>query len=145
MNYQDELTARLESARPSLTVEKSNTVTTNSIEEKLLDEISLEFEFSQYDLEENDILRTLKINDILKTYDEVFSKSDALKIFYTIARIDIITAKKLHNFLDIDAMEFKKILKLMAKSKLIFQNENSELELTLEGKSLASRLGIYIF
>lgn len=144
MNYQDELIAKLEASRPSLSVEKSNTVTTNSLEEKLLGELSLEFEFSQYDLDENDILRTLKINDILKVYGEVFIHPEALKVFYTIARVDIITAKNLHAFLELDIVLFKRILKLMAKSKLIFQNENNELELSLDGKSLAARLGIFI-
>ena len=145
MNYQDELTARLEATRPTLSVEKSNRVTTNSLEEKLLDEIEEEFEFSQYDLDENDILRTLKIVDILKSYENIFAYSDALKVFYTIAKVDIITAKRLYAFLDIDSISFKQILKLMAKSKLIFQNENNELELSLDGKSLAARLGIFIF
>lgn len=145
MNYQDELTARLEAVRPVVSSKKVNTVTTSSLQEKILSEIDDEFEFSRYDLDENDILRTLKIVDILKTYENVFAYSDALKVFYTIARVDIIKIKKLHSFLDVDVVIFKKILKLMAKSKLIFQNSENELELTLDGKSLASRLGIYIF
>ena len=145
MNYQDELATRLEAIRPILSQEKLNTVTTYSLEEKLLNEINDEFEFSQYDLDENDILRTLKINDILKVYGEAFGHPESLKLYYTIAKVDIITAKNLHIFLDIDVVAFKKILKLMAKSKLIFQNENNELELSLEGKSLATRLGIFIF
>ena len=145
MNYQDELIAKLEATRPNMVVKKSNTVTTNSLEEKLLNEIANEFEFSQYDLEENDILRTLKINDILKTYDKVFLHPEALRVFYTIARVDIITAQNLHIFLEIDVTLFKKLLQLMGKFKLIFQNENNELELTLEGKSLADRLGIFVF
>lgn len=82
MNYQDELIAKLEATRPDLSVEKSNTVTTNSLEEKLLGELSLEFELSQYDLDENDILRTFKINDMLKVYAEVFIHPEALKVFY---------------------------------------------------------------
>lgn len=145
MNYQDELTAKLEAARPTFSVEKSNTVTTTSLEEKLLAEIGDEFEFSQYDLDESDILRTLKIIDILNAYEDVFSYKDSLKVFYTIARVDIITIKKLHTFLEIDVATYKKILKSMSTAKLIFQNENNELELSLDGKSLASRLGIYVF
>ena len=145
MNYQDELTARLEAVRPVISENKSNKVTSVSLEEKLLNEISDEFEFSQYDLDESDILRTLKIVNILKTYEVVFAHSDALKIFYTIAKVDIIKARNLYDFFEIDASTFKKILNLMSKSKLIFQNDDNELELTLDGKSLASRLGIYVF
>ncbi len=145
MNYQDELTAKLEAARPSLSIQKSNKVTTSSIEQKLLSELEEEYEFSQYDLEESDILRTLKILSILKPYEKVFGYSDALKVFYTIARVEIITAKSLHSFLGMDAKLLKKILHQMAKQKLLFQNNDNELELTLEGKSLADRLGIYIF
>lgn len=145
MNYQDELIAKLEAVRPNLSEKDTNKVTTSSLEEKLLLEISDEFEFSQYDLDENDILRTLKIIDILDNYNDVFGLPNALKIFYTIARVDIITAKKLHVFLDLDIPILKKILHRMSKAKLIFQNDDNELELTLEGKSLAQRLGMYIF
>ena len=145
MNYQDELTAKLEATRTLPKIEKNNTVSTESLEEKVLSEISEEFIFSQYDLDENDILRTLKIMDALKVYDQVFSNSEALKIFYIIARIDAIKVKTLHEFLSIDIKQFKRILQLMSKSKLIFQNEDKELELSLEGKSLAERLGVYIF
>lgn len=145
MNYQDELRARLDAIQPAKPLDDKNKVTTKSLEEKLLAEIEDEFEFSQYDLEESDVLRSLKILDILKVYDVVFRNTDALKVFYTIAKVDIITAKNLYIFLDIDMKKFKNILKLMAKEKIIFQNNDNELELTLEGKSLASRLGIYIF
>jgi len=145
MNYQEELIAKLEAVRPVASKSAVNTVTTSSLEEKLLNEIGEEFEFSQYDLDENDILRTLKIVDILKIYENVFAYSDALKVFYTIAKVDIITAKNLHAFLDIKVSIFKKILFVMAKENLIFQNKDNELELTLDGKSLSARLGLFVF
>jgi len=145
MNYQDELSARLEAVRVVPKIEKNHTVSTKTLEEKLLHELSEEFEFSQYDLDESDILRTLKIVNILSVYRDVFTHSDALQIFYTIAKLDVITAKTLYDFLSVDMKIFKIILQKMSKAKLIFQNNDKELELTLEGKSLAQRLGVYIF
>ena len=145
MNYQDELQAKLDAVRSVAQVAQNNVVSTETLEEKILLEIEDEFEFGQYDLDESDILRTLKIMDLVQPYGSLFLHSDALKIFYIIAKIDVIKVKNLHNFFPIEAQRYKKILSLMVQKKLIFQNENKELELTLEGRSLAQRLGIFIF
>jgi len=145
MNYQNELIAKLEAVRVNTTPVKKKTVTTQSLEDKLFQELEDEFEFSQYDLDENDILRTLKIMDILKTYEKVFSHPEAIKIFYVLVKLDIIKATKLFSVVEIEVKTFKIILAQMSKAELIFQNEDKELELTLNGKSLAERLGMFVF
>lgn len=145
MSYQDELLAKLAAAHATGTVENGTAVDAQSQEEKILEELDGEFAFSRYDLDESDILRTLKILDILEPYQEVFRYKSALRLFYAMARIDVITPKNLHAFAKLPASEFKTIINSMAKQKLLFQNENGELELTLEGKHLAARIGLDIF
>ncbi len=144
MNYQEELSAKLDAIHEKVTPEV-NRVDINTLEEKLLGELNGEFEFSQYDLEETDVLRTLKILDVLQAYGDVFNHSKALKVFYILCRVDVITAKNLHNFCALTAQEFKEIINAMAQHGLVFKNDTNELELTLDGKSLASRIGIDIF
>ena len=142
MSYQDELLAKLAAAHAATPVDKSIAVDTKTQEDKLLEELNGEFEFVRYDLDESDILRTLKILHILGTYQDVFRHKSALKLFYTLARVDVITPKRLHAFSRLNVSEFKTIIQAMAKSRLLLQNENGELELTMDGKSLAARIGL---
>jgi hypothetical protein len=144
MSYEEELRAKLDAVRP---VEESDehTIDVASRERQLFDELEGEFEFSSYDLEESDVLRTMKIVEILAGYNEVFAHKDALKLFYTLARIDIVTPKNLLGFMKIPTARFKTVVQAMAKHKLVFINDDGELELTLDGKSLASRIGIDIY
>ena len=144
MTYEEELRAKLDAVRPIDEV-PLNVVTTKSQEEKILDELKSEFLFGQYDLDESDILRTLKILDILKSYEQVFKHKDALKVFYILCRVDVITARNLHHFCQLELSSFKTIINAMARNKLLKKNQSQELELTLEGKSLAERMGIDIF
>lgn len=144
MTYEEELRAKLDAVNvvnePPLKI-----VTTETREEKILDELNEELFFGQYDLDESDVLRTLKILDVLKSYGALFKHEDALKVFYILCRIDAISARKLYQFCQLDVAIFKKIINTMAHYQLVMKNENQELELTLEGKSLAERIGIDIF
>ena len=144
MTYEEELRSRLDAVRPVLD-EPLNIVTIKNHEEKILEELDQEFVFGQYDLDESDVLRTLKILDILKSYDQVFKFKDALKVFYILCRVDVITARNLHRYCQLDVATFKTIINTMANAHLVMRNDSKELELTLEGKSLAERMGIDIF
>lgn len=144
MSYQEELHARLDAVRPRET-QKTQTVDTSVQEQKVLDELDREFEFAQYDLADSDIFRTLKILDILENYQDVFQYKSALRLFYVLCRVDAITAKNLHNYFKLPVSEFKTIINAMAKNNLVLINESKELELTLDGQSLASRMGIDLF
>lgn len=145
MTYEEELRAKLDAVRTLSSADNSNTVNTLTQEQKLLAELSDEFEFTRYDLDESDILRTLKILDILERHQEVFRYKSALKLFYTLARIEVIMPKNLHAFSRLPVAEFKTIIQAMVRQKLLFQNAGGELELTLDGKSLAARIGLDIF
>jgi hypothetical protein len=114
-------------------------------EQKILNELDGEFAFARYDLDESDILRTLKILDILRRYGDVFRRDGALRLFYTLARVEVILPKNLHAFSRLTAENFKGIIREFAQHKLLLQNENGELELTLDGKSLAARMGLDIY
>jgi len=145
MSYQDELLAKLAAAHAADPVDTGTAVDTESQEEKILSELDEAFEFSRYDLDESDILRTLKILNILEPYQEVFRHKGALKLFYTLARVDVVTPKRLHSFSCLGVSAFKTIIQAMAKNRLLFQNGTGELELTMDGKSLAARIGLDIF
>ncbi len=145
MSYEEELRAKLDAVRPLSDTPDDNIVDVESRERQLFDELEEEFEFASYDLEESDVLRTLKILQILEGYGEAFRHQEALKIFYTLARIDIVTPKNLLAFSRIPTAEFKAIIQAMGKKGLLFINEDGELELTMEGKSLASRIGVDIY
>lgn len=145
MNYEEELREKLDAVRPVISDDQANVVDVDSHEQKILEELDHELCFGQYDLDESDILRTLKILDILKTYDDVFKHKDALKVFYVLCRIDVITTKNLHHYCKLDLSLFKAIITSMAQSRLVMRNDCQELELTSEGKSLAERMGVDIF
>ncbi|MDH5464101.1 MAG: hypothetical protein OEW60_00650 [Thiovulaceae bacterium] len=145
MDYQKELSAKLNAVRPTEEKEVASVVDTNTLETKILDELDQDFEFGQYDLDESDILRTLKILDILNHYGKLFEFKNALKVFYILCRLDVITAQHLLSYSKLPLAEFKQIINHMAHYKLVFKNESNELELTLEGKSLASRIGVDLY
>lgn len=144
MGYQEELQARLDAVRHA-EEEKATKVDISTQEQKILDELDSEFEFAQYDLDESDILRTLKILDILQRYQEVFHYKNALKLFYVLCRVGAIRAKNLHMYMKLPADEFKAIIQALAKNNLVLINESKELELSPDGQSLASRIGIELF
>ena len=145
MNYQEELRAKLDAVRLPTEDKKGTPVDTITQEERILGELGEAFEFARYDLDESDLLRTLKIHAILAPYRDAFSHPDALRLFYTLARVDVILPKNLHAFLGIPAHEFKAIIKALARHRLLTQNDAKELELSLDGKSLAARIGLDFF
>jgi len=143
MTYQEELQAKLDAVRP--TTPAAQTLDTRSLEEQLIDEIKAEFEMGQYDLDESDILRTIKIMGILSHYGAAFEHHKALNIFYALAKTDIIKVQNLYTLSGLSAKEFKQIISEMAKRKLLYVNENKEIELTMDGQSLAERIGFNVF
>ncbi len=145
MSYQQELQAKLDAVRSLSSTERSRTLDTAALEQQLVDEIESELELSQYDLDESDILRSIKILDILNKYSEAFAHHKALTILYALAKTDVIKVTNLFKLTNISTKEFKGIINAMAKHKLLIANENKEIELTTEGMSLAERIGFDVF
>lgn len=145
MSYQQELQAKLDAVRSLSSAQKSRTLDTVSLEQQIVDELESELELSQYDLDESDILRSIKILDILNRYPEAFVHHRSLTIFYALAKADVMQATNLFKVADVSAKEFKTIINAMAKHKLLMANENKEIELTTEGMSLAERIGVNVF
>lgn len=145
MSYQEELQAKLDAVRLPLSTEKGQAIDTETLEEKLIHQLESEFELGQYDLDESDILRSIKILDILSGYGTAFSHHSALKIFYALAKTDFIHVKNLYKLSKLSTKEFKQIINTMAKHKLLIVNEDKEIELTIEGNSLAERIGFDVF
>jgi len=145
MSYQEELQARLDAVRSLSPEDNVHILDTVSLEQKLVRQLESEFELGQYDLDESDILRSIKILDILSNYGTSFSHHRALKIFYSLAKTDFIHIKNLFKLSKLPKKEFKLIINTMAKHKLLFINEDKEVELTIEGKSLAERIGCDVF
>ena len=145
MSYQLELQARLDAVHAFDKTEDAQTLSTNSLEERLVEEIETEFELGQYDLDESDILRSIKIFEILSKYKNAFTHHKALSILYVLAKTDFIQAKNLHKLSKLPAKEFKGVLNAMAKEKIIRVNQDKEIELTIEGQSLAERIGFDVF
>jgi hypothetical protein len=146
MSYQSELLAKLEAAHAaSQADEKHIKYDINNSQKMMANELFDEYNLSQYDLDESDILRAIKIESILERYDYVFSHNYALKIFYSIAKAGIFREELLFQFVNRTKDEFDLIINKMIKINLVILNSDNELELTLEGKSLAERLGVDIF
>ena len=141
MNYEEELRSKLDAVRPVSKAIEENIVDVGSRERVIFGELEEAFE-APYDLDESDLLRTLKILAILDTYPNVFKHSKALRLFYTLTQIDIVTPKSLLIFSRLPTAEFKTIIHAMAGAGLLFINSDGELELTMEGKSLAARIGV---
>jgi hypothetical protein len=144
MNYEDELRAKLDAVRP-VVEERSNVVDVTARETQVLETLQEAFVFSRYDLEEGDLLRTMKILQYLEAYPGCFDESESLRLFYTLARLEIVTPARLHRFMELPAEELKRMLKRMAAAGLLHLNGDGELELTPEGQSLAERIGVDSF
>ena len=145
MSYQEELQAKLDAVRSIPSSEKSRTLDTVTLEEQLVSEIESELELSQYDLDESDILRSIKILDILNQYPDIFSHHKALTILYALAKSDVLHVTNLYRLCGTSMKEFKEIINMMAKHKLLIANNNKEIELTSEGMSLAERIGVDVY
>ena len=145
MSYQEELQAKLDAVRPSSSAQAKHTLDTLALEEKLVDEIEAEFEVSQYDLDESDILRSIKILAILHTYEDAFAHHKSLSVLYALAKTDVMQANNLLKLVHVSTTEFKEIIKSMSKHKLLRINDNKEIEITTIGMSLAERIGFDVF
>ena len=145
MSYQEELQAKLDAVRTLGEFEHGKKLDINSLEDQLVHELENEFEFSQYDLDESDLIRSIKVLDILQSYHEVFSQTNALRVFYALAKTDVIHAKNLFHLSALSSQAFKHLIATMAKHKLLSINENKEIELSMDGQSLAERIGFDVF
>ena len=144
MSYQNELQAKLDAVR-TLDIEHGKKLDTIVLEEQVMAELKTEFEFSKYDLDESDLIRSIKILDILQSYQEVFSQTNALRVFYALSKADVIKAKNLFSISSLSSANFKHLISTMAKHKLLHINEDKELELTMQGQSLSERIGFEVF
>ncbi len=145
MSFNDELQAKLAAVQHPDQVKTNNTVTPEILEERLVDELEDKLEFSQYDLDESDILRAMKIQNILNTYPNSFSHPSALQIFYIISQTDLIGIKNVHKLSQLSAQTFTNILNTMLKDKLIILDLHKRVELTMNGQSLSERIGVDVF
>jgi len=146
MSYQDELQAKLDAVRTLGEFEHGTKLDTQTLEGKMIEELNQEFELSQYDLNESDILRTLKILDILSTYQEVFSQNHALRVFYALAKSDVLQATNLYTLSKLNVKDFKHLISTMSKHNLISViGGGKEIEITMDGKSLSERIGFDVF
>ena len=145
MSYQNELQARLAQAHSLTPKKEARALDTTSLEEHLVNEIEQEFELGQYDLDESDILRTIKILDILNQHGDAFKHPKALSILYALAKTDFIQVKNLLKLSKLPVKEFKTLINLMARDKILRVNQDREIELTIEGQSLAERIGFDVF
>lgn len=145
MSYQDELQAKLDAVRTLGEFDHGKKLDTNSLEDQLVNELQNEFEFSQYDLDESDLIRSIKISNILQSYQEVFSQTNSLRVFYALAKTDVIQAKNLYSLSALNSKDFKHLISTMAKYDLLNITKDKELELTMQGQSLSERIGFDVF
>jgi molecular chaperone DnaK (HSP70) len=142
MSYQQNFHTRYNQVSSNSTTER---VSNNDIDRLIINELSDEFNLSQYDLDESDILRAIKIESILERYSSVFSRQYALKIFYSIAKAGKINAATLNELIRRPNSEYKVLLDEMIHAKLLHVTEDKNLALTYEGKSLAEQIGVDIY
>lgn len=145
MTYEEELRAKLDAVRPLSPTNQRKTLDLESREAALFEELEHAFEFAQYDLDEQDLLRTLKVMHILQGYGDAFGHQEALRLFFIVAQVEVVMPKRLLEFMQLDVTSFKGIVNAMARQQLLFINDDEELELTLGGKSLASRIGLNLY
>lgn len=145
MTYHEELQAKLEAAHAPASAKPRQTTDVLSLEEQLVKGLEAELELSQYDLNEDDILRSIKILHALSRYSTAFSHHKALSIFYILAKTDLVQAKNLYRLSKTTPKEFRQIITSMAKCGLIVIGEEKMLELSIEGQSLAERIGVDVF
>jgi predicted transcriptional regulator len=111
----------------------------------IVSELEREFDFTQYDLDEKDILRTIKINKLLARYKDVFEREHALQTFYVIARATPINMTSVFKLINLDKNKFLDLIKEMRFYELIDVDASNVVELTKKGKQYAKELGVDIF
>ncbi|MCW8837305.1 MAG: hypothetical protein OQJ77_06460 [Thiovulaceae bacterium] len=117
----------------------------NNPDALIINELEAEFNFEQYDLDEKDILRTIKINNLLKRYKDIFEKERALQTFYVIARATPINLTSVFQLINLNKDSFLDLIKEMRYFELIDIDAANVIELTKKGKQYAQELGIDIF
>lgn len=117
----------------------------NNPDALILQELEKEFDFEQYDLDEKDILRTIKINNLLKRYKDIFQKELSLQTFYVIARATPINLTSVFEIINLNKNDFLDLVKEMRYYELIDVDQDNVIELTKKGKKYAAELGIDIF
>jgi predicted transcriptional regulator len=141
MSYQSELNSKLDSVRSATSGKK---IDVNDADQLIIEELEEELDFDRYELNENDIVRALKLQSILKRYD-VFNLDNALKMFYAIAKATCINVNSLFNIMNQDKNSFLNLIKELRFHDLIDTNEHNEVELTKNGRKFAKEIGIDIF
>ncbi|QFR49814.1 hypothetical protein FJR48_08770 [Sulfurimonas lithotrophica] len=117
----------------------------NNPDALIIEELEKEFNFEQYDLDEKDILRTIKINRLLKRYKDVFEREFALETFYVIARATPINLTSVFQIINLDKKNFLDLIKELRYFELIDIDADNVIELTKKGKQYAQELGVDIF
>ena len=121
------------------------TVDINNPDQVIVEQLEAEFELEKYDLCESDLLRTMKVIQILSKYQELFEKKYALNTFYAIAKSGQINITSVFNLIKLDKDTFMTLIKEMRYFDLIDTDEQSDITLTKNGKKFAQRLGVDIF
>ena len=145
MSYQDELQAKLDATRSAVKEENSIKYDASKVDELIVQELHDEFDLSQYDLQEGDVLRAIKIESLLSEYHSVFNFPYSLKVFYSIAKATSLNINSLFRLIHLPKNDFLHIIKEMRYVELIETNEHNEVSLTAEGKDFAKNIGIDIF
>ncbi len=142
MAYHQQLHVRLEGVGSSSPAAR---IGHDEVDRLIIDELDREFNLSQYDLDESDILRAIKIESILERYESVFTRQYALKIFYSMAKAGTINAAALNGLIRRPNSDFKNIVDAMIRANLVYVTSERDLALTFEGKSLAEKIGVDIY
>jgi hypothetical protein len=117
----------------------------NNPDARIVEELEAEFDFTQYDLDEKDILRAIKINKLLDRYKDIFTREHALQTFYVIARATPINLTSVFRLINLDKTKFLDLIKEMRFYELIDIDASNDIELTKKGKQYAQELGVDIF
>ncbi len=117
----------------------------NNPDALIVEELEREFDFTQYDLDEKDILRTIKINKLLERYKDIFQREHALQTFYVIARATPINLTSVFRLINLDKSKFLDLIKEMRFYEIIDVDASNDIELTKKGKEYAKELGVDIF
>ena len=121
------------------------TVDIDNPDQVIVEQLESEFELEKYDLNESDLLRTMKIIKILSKYQELFEKKYSLDTFYAIAKAGQINLASVFNLIKLDKNAFLDLIKEMRYFDLIDTDEQSDITLTKHGKKFAQSLGVDIF
>ena len=144
MGYQEELQAKLAATHTDNPKSTLKSLDISSAQQALINELQEELQLEQYDLDESDILRSIKIRRLLDAQGTLFHHTDCLTLFYAISKADAIFATTLLSLVNIPKKHFLHHLSALQKAKLI-RVEQQEILLSDTGKTLAQAIGVDIF